>query len=111
MLYIHPPVYAEGASRCVTHSIVRYNTRHVVISISNIPFIIYITWVYYQSVDSVKGIDEAKARILGDTKKEVTFLEEDKSKIKAAIFYSISSTQRGLQVNKYYECYEYTYCS
>ena len=47
--------------------------------------------------DSVKGIDKAKARILGDTKKEVTFLEEDKSKIKAAIFYSISSTQRGLQ--------------
>ena len=47
--------------------------------------------------DSVKGIDKAKARILGDAKKEVTFLEEDKSKIKAAIFYSISSTQRGLQ--------------
>ncbi|XP_011704022.1 PREDICTED: malonyl-CoA decarboxylase, mitochondrial-like isoform X3 [Wasmannia auropunctata] len=47
--------------------------------------------------DSVKGIDEAETRILGSAKKCVTFLEEDKSKIKAAIFYSIVSTQKGLQ--------------
>ncbi|XP_076162060.1 malonyl-CoA decarboxylase, mitochondrial isoform X2 [Ptiloglossa arizonensis] len=47
--------------------------------------------------DSVKGIGEAKTRILGGIKKEVTFLEEDKSKIKAAIFYSITSTQKGLK--------------
>lgn len=30
-------------------------------------------------------------------------MEEDKSKITAAIFYSITSTQKGLQVNKYYK--------
>nr|XP_034181548.1 malonyl-CoA decarboxylase, mitochondrial-like isoform X1 [Osmia lignaria] len=47
--------------------------------------------------NSVKGIEEAKIRILGDFKQEITFLEEDKSKIKAAIFYSITSTQKGLQ--------------
>ncbi|XP_078036562.1 malonyl-CoA decarboxylase, mitochondrial isoform X4 [Augochlora pura] len=47
--------------------------------------------------NSVQGIEEAKARILGSTKKDITFLEEDKSKIKAAIFYSITSTQTGLQ--------------
>ncbi|XP_032669378.1 malonyl-CoA decarboxylase, mitochondrial-like isoform X2 [Odontomachus brunneus] len=47
--------------------------------------------------DSVKSIEEAETRILGSTKKHVTFLEEDKTKIKAAIFYSISSTQKGLQ--------------
>ncbi|XP_025995582.1 malonyl-CoA decarboxylase, mitochondrial isoform X2 [Solenopsis invicta] len=47
--------------------------------------------------DSVKGIEEAETRILGGTKKCLTFLEEDKSKIKAAIFYSIASTQKGLQ--------------
>ncbi|XP_020291205.1 malonyl-CoA decarboxylase, mitochondrial-like [Pseudomyrmex gracilis] len=47
--------------------------------------------------DSVKGIEEAEIRILGSVKKDVTFLEEDKSKIKAAIFYSIASTQKGLQ--------------
>ncbi|KAG7209608.1 hypothetical protein KM043_011264 [Ampulex compressa] len=39
--------------------------------------------------DSVKGI--------GDAKQNATFLEEDKLQIKAAIFYSIASTQRGLQ--------------
>ncbi|XP_014472596.1 PREDICTED: malonyl-CoA decarboxylase, mitochondrial-like isoform X2 [Dinoponera quadriceps] len=47
--------------------------------------------------DSVKGIEEAETRILGNAKKRVTFLEEDKTKIKAAIFYSIASTQKGLQ--------------
>ncbi|PBC25423.1 malonyl-CoA decarboxylase, mitochondrial [Apis cerana] len=47
--------------------------------------------------DSVKDIDEAKVRILGNLKKEITFLEEDKNKIKTAIFYSITSTQKGLQ--------------
>ncbi|XP_076381986.1 malonyl-CoA decarboxylase, mitochondrial [Megalopta genalis] len=47
--------------------------------------------------NSVKGIEEAKARILGSTKTDITFLEEDKSKIKTAIFYSITSTQIGLQ--------------
>ncbi|KAL6262344.1 hypothetical protein P5V15_007433 [Pogonomyrmex californicus] len=47
--------------------------------------------------DSVKGIEEAEIRILGSAKKNITFLEEDKSKIKAAIFYSIVSTQKGLQ--------------
>ncbi|KAL0100187.1 hypothetical protein PUN28_019545 [Cardiocondyla obscurior] len=47
--------------------------------------------------DSVKGIEEAETRILGSAKKCITFLEEDKSKIKAAIFYSIVSTQKGLQ--------------
>ncbi|XP_017880324.1 malonyl-CoA decarboxylase, mitochondrial-like [Ceratina calcarata] len=47
--------------------------------------------------DSVKGIEEAKVRILGGPRKEVTFLEEDKDKIKTAICYSITSTQKGLQ--------------
>lgn len=47
--------------------------------------------------DSVKGIEEAESRILGNAKRHITFLEEDKSKIKAAIFYSITSTQKGLQ--------------
>ncbi|XP_043252300.1 malonyl-CoA decarboxylase, mitochondrial-like [Colletes gigas] len=47
--------------------------------------------------DSVKGIEDAKTRILGDKRKEITFQEEDKSKIKAAIFYSITSTQKGLK--------------
>jgi hypothetical protein len=46
----------------------------------------------------VKGIEEAEIRILGSAKKHITFLEEDKSKITAAIFYSIASTQKGLQV-------------
>lgn len=46
----------------------------------------------------MKGIEEAEIRILGSTKKHITFLEEDKTKIKAAIFYSIASTQKGLQV-------------
>ncbi|CAL7941269.1 unnamed protein product [Xylocopa violacea] len=46
---------------------------------------------------SVSGIEEAKVRILGGPKKEITFLEEDKCKIKSAIFYSITSTQTGLQ--------------
>lgn len=49
-------------------------------------------------IDSVKGIEEAETRILGSARKQLTFLEEDKSKIKAAIFYSIASTQKGLQV-------------
>lgn len=47
--------------------------------------------------NTVKGIEEAESRILGNTKRHITFLEEDKSKIKAAIFYSITSTQKGLQ--------------
>ncbi|XP_050464991.1 malonyl-CoA decarboxylase, mitochondrial-like [Cataglyphis hispanica] len=47
--------------------------------------------------DTVKGIEEAESRILGNARKHLTFLEEDKSKIKAAIFYSIASTQKGLQ--------------
>lgn len=59
---------------------------------------IYWYKTYYQYVDSVKDIDEAKVRILGNLKKEITFLEEDKNKIKTAIFYSITSTQKGLQV-------------
>ncbi|KAK2577169.1 hypothetical protein KPH14_003326 [Odynerus spinipes] len=46
---------------------------------------------------SVKGIKEAEQRILGKTGSQVSFLEEDKSKITAAIFYSIASTQKGLQ--------------
>ncbi|XP_012137597.2 malonyl-CoA decarboxylase, mitochondrial isoform X1 [Megachile rotundata] len=46
---------------------------------------------------SVKGIEEAKVRILGEFKKDITFSEEHKTKIKAAIFYSITSTQKGLQ--------------
>ncbi|KOC65828.1 Malonyl-CoA decarboxylase, mitochondrial [Habropoda laboriosa] len=57
--------------------------------------------------NSVKGIEEAKIRILGGPRKEVTFLEENKCKIKAAIFYSITSTQKGLQVNKYIELGNY----
>ncbi|KAF3423271.1 hypothetical protein E2986_00256 [Frieseomelitta varia] len=47
--------------------------------------------------DSVRGIEDAKVRILGNPKTEITFLEEDKCKIKTAVFYSISSTQKGLQ--------------
>ncbi|XP_033189604.1 malonyl-CoA decarboxylase, mitochondrial isoform X2 [Bombus vancouverensis nearcticus] len=47
--------------------------------------------------DSLRGIEEAKVRILDNPKTEVTFLEEDKCKIKTAIFYSITSTQKGLQ--------------
>ncbi|KAI4490400.1 hypothetical protein M0802_010671 [Mischocyttarus mexicanus] len=47
--------------------------------------------------DSVKGIEEAEQRILGKIGTQVTYLEEDKSKITAAIFYSIASTQKGLQ--------------
>ncbi|RLU18337.1 hypothetical protein DMN91_008694 [Ooceraea biroi] len=47
--------------------------------------------------ETLKGIDEAETRILGSAKKNVTFLEEDKSKITAAIFYSVASTQKGLQ--------------
>lgn len=49
--------------------------------------------------DTVKGIQDAEHRIQGHkqtSNHEGT--EEDKSKIKAAIFYSISSTQVGLQV-------------
>ena len=40
----------------------------------------------------------AEKRILGKTEIPLSFLQEDKSKIKAAIFYSIVSTQEGLQV-------------
>ncbi|KAF7411900.1 hypothetical protein HZH66_000796 [Vespula vulgaris] len=47
--------------------------------------------------NSVKGIEEAEQRILGRVGRQVTYLEEDKSKITAAIFYSIASTQKGLQ--------------
>ncbi|XP_066601656.1 malonyl-CoA decarboxylase, mitochondrial-like [Prorops nasuta] len=47
--------------------------------------------------ESVRGIKEAEVRILGKDKKEVSFIEEDKCKIKAAIFYSIASTQKGLK--------------
>lgn len=47
--------------------------------------------------NSVKGIEEAEQRILGRIGTEITYLEEDKSKITAAIFYSIASTQKGLQ--------------
>ncbi|XP_014599341.1 PREDICTED: malonyl-CoA decarboxylase, mitochondrial-like isoform X1 [Polistes canadensis] len=47
--------------------------------------------------NSVKGIEEAEKRILGRIETEVSYLEEDKSKITAAIFYSIASTQKGLQ--------------
>lgn len=50
--------------------------------------------------DSVKGIEIAERRILGKTEIPLSFLQEDKSKIKAAIFYSIASTQKGLQVMK-----------
>lgn len=57
----------------------------------NIFILLYIT-------DKLKGIEEAETRILGSSKKHITFLEEDKSKIKAAIFYSVASTQKGLQV-------------
>nr|XP_050857766.1 malonyl-CoA decarboxylase, mitochondrial-like isoform X2 [Vespula vulgaris] len=46
--------------------------------------------------NSVKGIEEAEQRILGRVGRQVTYLEEDKSKITAAIFYSIASTQKGL---------------
>ncbi|XP_043683820.1 malonyl-CoA decarboxylase, mitochondrial-like isoform X2 [Vespula pensylvanica] len=46
--------------------------------------------------NSVKGIEEAEQRILGRVGRQVTYLEEDKSKITAAIFYSITSTQKGL---------------
>ncbi|KAL2740236.1 hypothetical protein V1478_000377 [Vespula squamosa] len=47
--------------------------------------------------NSVKGIEEAEQRILGRIGTQVTYLEEDKSKITSAIFYSIASTQKGLQ--------------
>ncbi|XP_033215871.1 malonyl-CoA decarboxylase, mitochondrial-like isoform X2 [Belonocnema kinseyi] len=47
--------------------------------------------------DSVKGIEIAEKRILGKTEVPLSFLQEDKAKIKAAIFYSIASTQKGLQ--------------
>ncbi|XP_035732332.1 malonyl-CoA decarboxylase, mitochondrial-like isoform X1 [Vespa mandarinia] len=47
--------------------------------------------------NTVKGIEEAEQRILGRVGTQVTYLEEDKSKITAAIFYSIASTQKGLQ--------------
>lgn len=46
---------------------------------------------------SVKGIKEAEERILEKIGSETSFFSEDKSKITAAIFYSIASTQKGLQ--------------
>ncbi|XP_058809041.1 malonyl-CoA decarboxylase, mitochondrial-like [Phymastichus coffea] len=48
--------------------------------------------------DTVKGIQEAEHRILGQKQtSNHESMEEDKNKIKTAIFYSISSTQVGLQ--------------
>ncbi|XP_014216626.1 malonyl-CoA decarboxylase, mitochondrial-like [Copidosoma floridanum] len=47
--------------------------------------------------DSVKGIQEAENRIVGRVLSNQERVDEDKSKIKAAIFYSIASTQIGLQ--------------
>lgn len=49
-------------------------------------------------IGSVKGIVEAEKRILDGRMEPSSFLQEDKNKIQAAIFYSISSTQKGLQV-------------
>ncbi|XP_012272190.1 malonyl-CoA decarboxylase, mitochondrial [Orussus abietinus] len=46
---------------------------------------------------TVKGIKEAEERILNNTTEPISFMQEDKHKIKAAIFYSIASTQKGLQ--------------
>ncbi|XP_043484772.1 malonyl-CoA decarboxylase, mitochondrial-like isoform X2 [Leptopilina heterotoma] len=46
---------------------------------------------------SVKEIELSEKRILGKNEISHSFFQEDKNKIKAAIFYSIFSTQRGLQ--------------
>lgn len=61
-------------------------------------FSIYLHLIIIYITDSVRDIEEAETRILGSAKKYITFLEENKSKIKAAIFYSVVSTQKGLQV-------------
>ena len=49
-------------------------------------------------VDSVKGIQDSENRIMGKVVDKHDSVIEDKTKIKAAIFYSIASTQSGLQV-------------
>lgn len=46
----------------------------------------------------MKEIELSEKRILAQNEIPHSFLQEDKNKIKAAIFYSIFSTQRGLQV-------------
>lgn len=46
----------------------------------------------------MKGIQDAEHRIIGKVTTHQERVEEDKTKIKAAIFYSIASTQIGLQV-------------
>lgn len=50
--------------------------------------------------ETVRGIQEAENRIVGKILSNHENVDEDKTKIKAAIFYSISSTQTGLQVQK-----------
>lgn len=57
-----------------------------------------------QITDTVKGIQDAENRILGKVIVNNERVEEDKTKIKAAIFYSISSTQVGLQVSISFYC-------
>lgn len=48
----------------------------------------------------MKEIELSEKRILGQNEISHSFFQEDKNKIKAAIFYSIFSTQRGLQVKR-----------
>lgn len=117
MLHIYAPIDAKRAPCRFTHSTMRRYTRsdgrknffsHV-LSIKIIckqEIVAPSTFLYCCTiVDSVKGIEEAETRILGSAKKQITFLEEDKSKITAAIFYSIASTQKGLQVVETYKKY------
>lgn len=49
--------------------------------------------------ETVKGIEEAEKRIVEKT--TALSVQENVNQIKAAVFYSISTTQKGLQVNIY----------
>lgn len=48
----------------------------------------------------MKEVVQAEAQIHGKEVKTEPFVNEDVSKVKAAIFYSIASTQKGLQVSE-----------
>ncbi|XP_015606954.1 malonyl-CoA decarboxylase, mitochondrial isoform X2 [Cephus cinctus] len=61
------------------------------------PLVVLHTALCDEIPTTVKGIQEAEQRILGMRMEATSFLQEDKNKIKAAIFYSIASTQKGLQ--------------
>ncbi|KAJ8683463.1 hypothetical protein QAD02_019255 [Eretmocerus hayati] len=47
--------------------------------------------------ETVKGIQDSENRIVGKVASNQDGVEEDKTKIKAAVFYSIASTQSGLK--------------